>query len=113
MEWQTLLIRLYCDVYQGLCLAIELAQAIISYLWHGELYADKAYVSEALAHLLEQQRMSLRTPVKKAKGREELGTFEKLWSGPDNTKLFFTSYLFLSALATVYTEYLVFLLQSC
>jgi hypothetical protein len=68
MEWETLLVCLYCDVYQGLCSAIESIQAIISYLWHGELYTDKVYVSEALAQLLEQQRMSLRVPVKKVKG---------------------------------------------
>jgi hypothetical protein len=59
---------------------ITVLEAIIAYLWYGELYADKAYVSEVLAFLLEQQQMWLWTPSKKAKGQKKLRMFEHLWS---------------------------------
>ena len=59
---------------------ITVLEAIISYLWDGELYADKAYISEVLAFLLEQQQMALQTPPKKAKGQKKLRMFEHLWS---------------------------------
>lgn len=59
---------------------ITVLEAIIAYLWYGELYADKAYVSEVLAFLLEQQQMALQTPPKKAKGQKKLRMFEQLWS---------------------------------
>lgn len=49
-------------------------------LWHGELYADKAYISEALKQILEAQDMWLRTPPKKAKGQKTLRLFDQLWS---------------------------------
>jgi len=59
---------------------ITVLEAILSYLWHGDLYADKAYVSEVLKFLLEQQQMALHTPPKKAKGQEKLRMFEQLLS---------------------------------
>jgi len=55
-------------------------ERIYPYLWHGELYADKAYISEVLKLLLELREMWLRTPSKKEKGQETLRMFEKLWS---------------------------------
>jgi hypothetical protein len=59
---------------------ITVLEAIIAYLWYGELYVDKAYISEVLAFLLEQQQMALHTPPKKAKGQKTLRMFEQLWS---------------------------------
>jgi hypothetical protein len=59
---------------------ITVLEAILSYLWYGELYADKAYVSEVLEFLLEQQQMILQTPPKKANGQEKLRMFEQLWA---------------------------------
>jgi len=59
---------------------ITVLERIYPYLWHGELYTDKAYISEVLRLLLEHQEMWLQTPHKKAKGQEKLRMFEKLWS---------------------------------
>lgn len=59
---------------------LTVLEAIYPYLWQGELYADKAYISEVLKLLLEQQEMRLQTPTKKAKGQETLRMFDKLWS---------------------------------
>ncbi len=59
---------------------LTVLERIYPYLWHGELYADKAYVSDVVKGLLERQEMELLTPSKKQKGQETLGMFEKLWS---------------------------------
>lgn len=44
------------------------------------VYADKAYIDEALSQLLDQQGSSLNTPVKKEKGQKELLLFQSAWS---------------------------------
>jgi hypothetical protein len=44
------------------------------------VYADKAYIDEALSQLLDQQGSSLNTPVKKEKGQEELLLFQSALS---------------------------------
>jgi hypothetical protein len=44
------------------------------------VYADKAYVDEALSQLLAQQGSPLNTPVKKKKGQKELLLFQSAWS---------------------------------
>lgn len=59
---------------------LTVLDAISPFLGPGELYADKAYIAEAIHHYLAQQGMDLHTPVKKAKGQEELFLFEKLLS---------------------------------
>jgi hypothetical protein len=59
---------------------LTVLDGISPYLRHGELYADKAYVSEVLEALLASQEMLLLTPCKKAKGQEKLYMFEQLWS---------------------------------
>jgi hypothetical protein len=59
---------------------LTVLEGIAPYLQQGELYADKAYVSEVLEALLAHQEMVLLTPTKKAKGQEKLHMFEQLWS---------------------------------
>lgn len=59
---------------------LTVLDAISPQLGNGELYADKAYIAETIQQYLEQQGMTLHTPVKKAKGQEELFLFEKLLS---------------------------------
>jgi hypothetical protein len=44
------------------------------------VYADKAYIDEALSQLLDQQGSSLNTLVKKEKGQEELLLFQSALS---------------------------------
>lgn len=44
------------------------------------VYADKAYIDEALSQLLAQQGSPLNTPVKKKKGQNELLLFQSAWS---------------------------------
>ena len=44
------------------------------------VYADKAYIDEALSQLLDQQGSPLNTPVKKKKGQKELLLFQFAWS---------------------------------
>jgi hypothetical protein len=44
------------------------------------VYADKAYIDEALSQLLDQQGSSLNTPVKKEKGQKELLLFQSALS---------------------------------
>jgi hypothetical protein len=59
---------------------ITVLHAIVSKIWHGELFADKAYVSEVLAFLLAQQQVNVHTPPKKAKGQDTLALFDRLLS---------------------------------
>jgi hypothetical protein len=59
---------------------LTVLDGITPYLRHGELYADKAYVSELLEAILASQELLLLTPTKKAKGQEKLSMFEQLWS---------------------------------
>lgn len=44
------------------------------------VYADKAYIDEALSQSLSQQGSPLNTPVKKKKGQKELLLFQSAWS---------------------------------
>lgn len=44
------------------------------------VYADKAYMDEALSQSLSQQGSPLNTPVKKKKGQKELLLFQSAWS---------------------------------
>lgn len=52
----------------------------------GELYADKAYIDELLTQALKaKQNLSLWTPIKKAKGQEELFLLDRLLSQSVNS----------------------------
>ena len=44
------------------------------------VYADKAYIDEALSQLLGQQGSPLNTPVKREKGQKYLFLFQSAWS---------------------------------
>jgi hypothetical protein len=57
---------------------LTILEQITPYLRDGQLFADKAYVSELLEALLAAQQMHLMTPPKKAKGQEKLQLFEQL-----------------------------------
>jgi len=53
---------------------------IAPYLEGGYVYADSAYIDEFEKHILEQQNVELRTPVKKKKGQKKLALFDQLLS---------------------------------
>ena len=53
---------------------------ITPYIHDCEVYADKAYISALEKEFLEAQNTALLTPVKKAKGQENLFLFEQLLS---------------------------------
>ena len=55
-------------------------QQITPYIHDCEVYADKAYISALEKEFLESQNATLLTPVKKAKGQENLFLFEQLLS---------------------------------
>jgi len=57
---------------------LTILEQITPYLRDGQLFADKAYVSELLEALLAAQQMPLMTPPKKATGQEKLQMFEQL-----------------------------------
>ncbi len=56
---------------------------IAEYIHQTPVYADRAYIDEALSHLLAQQESPLNTPVKKKKDRKNyccLSQLYLLWS---------------------------------
>jgi len=59
---------------------INILKEICQYIHLTPVYADKAYIDEALSQLLAQQGSPLNTPVKKKKGQNELLLFQSAWS---------------------------------
>ena len=59
---------------------INVLKAIAEDIHLTPVYADKAYIDEALSRLLDQQGSPLNTPVKKEKGQKELLLFQSAWS---------------------------------
>ncbi|MBF0351765.1 MAG: IS982 family transposase [SAR324 cluster bacterium] len=59
---------------------INVLKALAEDIHDTPVYADKAYINEALSQLLAQQGASLNTPVKKAKGQKDLFLFQAAFS---------------------------------
>jgi hypothetical protein len=76
--------RLPLPDYIGITLAstadINVLKDIAGDIHDTELYADKAYISNALKLALQEQNASLNTPVKRKKGQQQLGIFDQFLS---------------------------------